>query len=259
MKGLAKCFEDVLEKGVSYTVMDAGLRVVEVKAVTGTVDKCGELDEHFRYIKRHDRHERSRRHGMGEAFQKYTFFPPIDLYLYRGEYYVVDGNRRVATAIQMGIAYIDATVTEYVSRDNYIEMAGALYRRRFEIEAGIRNIILAFENGFEVLLREVEGYTTDQDPSTRGRNWYSQVYLPRCKKIEKSILPAHYKNLRTGDIYVLMGEFYRNFMGGIPEDTDYDTIISGFIFAHGLRHRRNLRSPVYRLLTHVFLNRMKST
>jgi hypothetical protein len=138
-------------------------------------------------------------------------------------------------------------------------MAGALYRRRFEIEAGIRTITLNFENGFEVLLKEVEGYRLDEDSSTRGRSWYSKVYLPRCNKIEKSPLPVHYGSLQTGDIYVLIGEFYRNFMGGIPGDTDYDTIISGFVFAHGLRHRRKFRSSVYRLLTHVFLNRTKST
>jgi 3',5'-cyclic AMP phosphodiesterase CpdA len=108
--------------------MDAGLRVVEVKAITGTGDTCGELDEHFRYMKRRDRHERNRWYKIGQAFQNYTFLPPIDLYLYGGEYYAVDGNRRVAAVIQIGIAYIDATVTEYVSRDNYIEMAGALHR-----------------------------------------------------------------------------------------------------------------------------------
>jgi hypothetical protein len=259
VKGHVKCFKDVLEKGVSYAVMDAGIRVVEVETITGTVDKCGELDEHFRYIKRRDRNERSRRYKIGQAYQNYTFLPPIDLYRYRGEFYVVDGNRRVATAIQMGIAYIDATVTEYVSRDDYIEIAGALYRRRFEIETGIRAITLTFENGFEVLLREVGKYTADEDTSTRGRSWYSIVYLPRCKKIEKSSLPAHYGSLRTGDIYVLIDEFYRNFMGGIPEDTDYDTIISGFVFAHGLRRRRKFRSPVHRLLTHFLLNRTKST
>ena len=257
MRGKVKCFKEELKKGVSFTVMDAGLRVVEVKAITGTVDKCGELDDHFQYTRRRDRQEESRRHRIAEALKKNVFFPPVDLNLYRGEYYVVDGNRRVSAAIQMCIAYIDANVTEYINRKNFIDMAGTLYRRRFEQETGIRAIVLSFENGFEFLRREAEGYRETGGPSVHGKSWYSQLFLPRCMKIEKSMLPAHYRNLRTGDIYVLIGEFYRNFMGGIPEHTDYDTIISGFLFAHGLPLRRRFRGQVYRLLTHVFMHRMR--
>ena len=85
MKRQVKCFGEVLDKGVSYAVMDAGLRVVEVRAITGTVDKCGELDDHFQYMRRRDRNEYSRRHSIFEALRKDTLFPPVSLYLYRGE------------------------------------------------------------------------------------------------------------------------------------------------------------------------------
>jgi hypothetical protein len=38
--------------------MDAGLRVVEVEKIIGTVDKFGELDRRFRPLRRRDRGER---------------------------------------------------------------------------------------------------------------------------------------------------------------------------------------------------------
>ncbi len=255
MKGRVKCFKDELNREDSYAIMDAGLRVVEVRRITGTVDKCGELDMQFQYVRRHDRNERSRRDQVRAAFQRNIFFPPVDLYLYRGEYYVVDGNRRVAAAREMGIDYIDAAVTEYISRKNYIEVAGAMYRRKFESLTGIRNITLTHESGFETLLREVEDHVAGGDVSVRGRNWYSQDFLPRCKKIEKSVLPQHYGDIQVGDIYVLISEFYRSFMGGIPEGADYDTILSGFIFAHGLRGRRILRSPLFKMISMLIIKK----
>ena len=92
MKKQIKCFKEEIEKGVSYTVMDAGLRVVEIKSITGKVDKCGELDEYFRYIKRRDRNESIRRYGIIQAIRKNNILPPVDLNLYRGEYYVVDSQ-----------------------------------------------------------------------------------------------------------------------------------------------------------------------
>jgi hypothetical protein len=208
-------------------------------------------------VRRRDRHERSRRHNLKLVFQKNIFFPPIELYLYRGEYYVVDGNRRVAAALEMGVDFIDATVTEYINRKNYIEVAGAMYRRKFESVTGMRSISLTHESGFGTLLREVEDHGESDDMSERGRDWYSQVFLPRCKRIEKSVLPHHYGDIQVGDIYVLISQFYRNFMGGIPEGIDYGTILSGYIFAHGLRRRRIFRNPLFRMIGGLILKRDK--
>jgi hypothetical protein len=252
MRRQVKCFEEVLDKDISYTVMDAGLRVVELEAIVGTVGKCNELDNRFRYAKRRDRNEYNRRYRMMEAFKKYTFFPPIDLYRHRGEYYVVDGNRRVSTALEMGVVYIDAHVTEYINPQDFMVTAGALHRRRFEQATGIWNIVLTHEQGFEYLLKEVETYTKGVFTASDHGSWYTHVFLPRCNIIKKSILPTRYAEVRTGDIYVLIGEFYQKYMDGLPAQIDYNTIISGFLFAHGLPPRRGFNSRVYRLLSHVY-------
>jgi hypothetical protein len=50
MRRRVRCFYEDFIKTEPYTVMDAGLRVIELKRVVGTVDKCGELDDRFRYI-----------------------------------------------------------------------------------------------------------------------------------------------------------------------------------------------------------------
>ena len=90
------------------------------------MDKCGELDSTFRYIKRKDRGERSRRHRLEEAAREYRFFPPIDVLLYKGRYYVVDGNRRVSAAKGMKVEFIDAHVKEYIHKGD-VELMSELF------------------------------------------------------------------------------------------------------------------------------------
>jgi hypothetical protein len=256
MRTRIRCFEQEIEGVTSYTLMEVGLRVVEIRRIVGTVDKCDELDENFHYLHRKDRHERSRRHSMEEAMRNYLFLPPVDLYLYRGEYYVLDGNRRVAMARDMKIEFIDAMVTEYVSRDSVIEMAGVMARRRFETETNIKTITLTHENGYQVLLEEVKRFPGNGETDAQARRWYSERFLPACRRIEASSLPRRYRELQSGDIYVLINGFYGNYMGGVPPYAHYDTIISGFMFAHGIRQRRLLRFPPFKLMTPLML-RMK--
>ena len=258
MKARVRCFEEETEGVTSYTLMEVGLRVVEARRIVGTVGKCDELDANFHYLHRKDRHERSRRSSMEEAFRKNLFLPPVDLYLYRGEYYVLDGNRRVAMARDMKIEYLDARVTEYVSRDSVMEMAGVMARRRFESETGIRTITLRYENGYEALLEEVKHYPGGGETAALARRWYAECFLPACRRIEASSLPRRYRELQSGDLYVLINGFYRSYMGGVPPYTLYDTIISGFMFAHGIRQHRPLRFPPFKLVTALMLRRRMS-
>jgi hypothetical protein len=252
-----RCFERALNKGKSYTIMDAGTRVVEIKKIVGTVGKCGELDENFLYRKRRDRSERSRRFHMAAAVRRFHLLPAIDLYLYRGEYYVVDGNRRVAAAKDMKIEFIDANVTEYVDRDDHMGMVGALLRRRFETETGIRNISLTHESGYGVLLEEIRVLPEEESIEVKARRWYNDTFLTASEKIKSSGLQKKYENLRTGDIYNLIMEFFRNYMDGAPPHTSFETLISGFMFAHGMSPRRLLRSLPLRIISALILGKGK--
>jgi hypothetical protein len=146
MRKRPKCFFD--EVGArEYTTIDAGLRVVEVNRITGTVGKCGELDRRFRSLHRRDRGERYRRTRMARAFENPAMnpsIPPVDLYWYRGTYYIVDGHRRVAAALAAGIEFLDANVTEVVALDDRKIQEGVVSRRRFESETGLKNIRLTY-------------------------------------------------------------------------------------------------------------------
>jgi hypothetical protein len=260
MKELAKCFYEEFDKSRPHTVMDAGLRVVEVRRITGTLDKCGELDVNFRYIKRRDRGERSRWYRLSEAAKSYHFFPPIDAVFYRGEYYVIDGNRRVAAAKALKVEYIDAHVKEYVLRDDAEFSAGALSRRRFESQTGLKNINLYFETGYAVLLDELsrragESGRGKRDLHSFARKWHSELFIPASSEIAKSELPKRYPGLTPGDIFVLILGFYRDFFDGLPQDVSFETAISGYMFAHALPQRRPWRIFPFRILQTLLTGR----
>jgi hypothetical protein len=156
-------------------VFDGGLRVIEVSKLKGSVDKCGELDARFRYIKRRDRRECSRRYQLEEAQKRNIFLPPIEVYLYGGEYFVLDGHRRVASALNLGIEFLDAHIREYVYQGDALGMAGVLSRKRFESETGIRNIALTYEYGYKILLEDILRYFEGAVSEQKARNCYISV------------------------------------------------------------------------------------
>jgi uncharacterized ParB-like nuclease family protein len=251
-----KCFAEEAARLGNYTTLEAGPRVIELRRVIGTVNKCGQLDRDFRLIgRRRDRRERFRRLQLDNVALHLTSLPPIDVYLLAGEYYVIDGNRRVAAAKRQGLEYLDAHVVECLPLADREELQGAVTRRRFEQETGLKSLALSFERGYTTLLHEVaeyapaEGEVAVQD---RARAWYSKVFLPASELIRRSPLPAAFPRGREADLYVMICRFYRDLMGGPPQGVSFESLLSGFLFARGIRSRRPLRRPAMRLLYRFF-------
>jgi len=247
-----KCFDEEIRKEGPYATVQTGLRVIEVRRVTGSVNKCHELDRRFRTRRRRDRRERWRRNRFDRHSLQFYSIPPIDVYLLNGEYYVIDGNRRVAAAKQFGLEFMDADVTECLPHRDREAQRGAVSRRLFEQQTGLKNIRLDYTSGYAQLLEEVRAYTGGDNLAEGAQNWYSGVYLPRIGAIAESELMKHYAHLREGDLYLMVSRFYGELMGGIPQDVGFDVAISTFLFARHLRSRRVLRcfplQQVYRLL-----------
>lgn len=248
----ARCFYDDFDAKQGYSVIQIGLRVIEIAAVIGTVDKCGEMDRKFKYINRWDRHERYRRFRIQRATKALQFFPPISVNRFQGYYYVVDGHRRVAACIESGIDYIDAEIKEYVLQKNPEVLNGVMARKRFEAETGLKNIRLKRDEGYSLLLTEVENYPKGETLKEKGEAWSKERYYPLCNAIEESVLPSHYSDLHTGDIYVLLVSFYNDFMDGTPKDISHATIISGYLFARKIKTPRIYRIPILGLIFRLF-------
>jgi hypothetical protein len=256
----AKCFAEEAARFGAYSTVDAGPRVIELARVTGTVNKCGQLRSDFRLLHlRRDRKERYRRLRLDQADLQLEILPPIDVYLLAGEYYVIDGNRRVASAKLQRLEYMDARVTECLPLADREALEGAVLRRRFEQETGLRNLRLSYEHGYGILLREVNGFIPEAgvigELRERARSWHSRFFLPACGLIRQSPLPSAFPRAGEADLYVMIAGFYQELMGGYPPKISYESLLSGFLFARSLKSRRLLRRPPMRLLYRLLQGR----
>ena len=202
-----KCFDDEFDFSKPYTVINGGLKPIETDRITGTVDKCEDLDYKFRYRRWGNIKEEYRRKELEKASKEYTIFSPIQVIRYKNEYYVIDGNRRVALAKEQNVDYIDAYITDYVDDDNREEMDAVLLRRRFDVETNLSYVSLTNGKGYELLLEEIYDFSDDDDVKEKAKKWKSEWFLPFCEAIKRSVLSEEYPRLRTEDIYVLISSF----------------------------------------------------
>jgi hypothetical protein len=96
---------------------DAGEQFIPVASIVGSVDGGSQLfDRNFRPVS--DR-ARARLGSVLVAMREGEPLPPIEVWAWRGEYYVLDGHHRVAAARALGSDYISAHVIEVVELSRY--------------------------------------------------------------------------------------------------------------------------------------------
>ncbi len=92
---------------------DAGLQVVRIEAIVGTVDRERDFDRRFRPT---SGRVRSRWEQIAAAMRRGDPLPPVDLYRIGEIYFVRDGHHRVSVVCALGHEQIDAYVTEVQTR-----------------------------------------------------------------------------------------------------------------------------------------------
>jgi hypothetical protein len=96
---------------------EAGEQFIPVASIVGSVDGASQLfDRNFRPVS--DR-ARARLGSVLVAMRQGESLPPIEVWAWRGEYYVLDGHHRVAAARALGSDYISAHVMEVVELSRY--------------------------------------------------------------------------------------------------------------------------------------------
>jgi hypothetical protein len=89
---------------------DAGEQFIPVASIMGSVDGASQLfDQNFRPVRGR---AHSRLGSVLVAMRQGEPLPPIEVYAWRGEYYVLDGHHRVAAARAVGSDFISAHVIE---------------------------------------------------------------------------------------------------------------------------------------------------
>jgi hypothetical protein len=111
--GVILPYEEVIEALGFVSEHSAGLTVVPLDAIVGSVDRSRDYDRRFRPT---SGRTRGRWEQIAAAARRGESFPPVDLVRVGELYFVRDGHHRVSVARALGRTDIDAYVTEVRTR-----------------------------------------------------------------------------------------------------------------------------------------------
>jgi hypothetical protein len=107
--GVVLPYDEVIEALGFVSETQLGLQVVQIDTIIGSVDRGRDFDRRFRPT---SGRVRSRWEQIAEIVRRGEALPPVDLLRIGEIHFVRDGHHRVSVARALGLADIDAYVTE---------------------------------------------------------------------------------------------------------------------------------------------------
>lgn len=228
-----KCFPSGAAGRLGFNALPPRPRAVDVAKIVGTVDRCDTLTPTFLPKKERERSTRFRR--VLRAMQNDIPLPPIEVYQVQRDYYVVDGHHRVAAAIKLKLAYLDAMVTPVTlpgtTHENRLNNSRMLFARRTDLQ----HVDLRNPEGYERALDIIDGYAASAETQEQcyvyeesARRWYDRVYKPLTRRIESSGLLDHFPGETSGDILLQLYDYAARETAARGEDVDLEDALSDF-------------------------------
>jgi hypothetical protein len=243
--------------GQSYS----GVHPIPLDHIVGTVGRGNDFDRCFNPL-RPDLRKRLRR--VKDAFKDGSF-PSIDAFRIDSAYFVSDGHHRVAAALQMGMAAIDANVTLVHSPYRIgpdVEMDRIIlteHERRFLKDSGLSevrpkaSIPLSTPDGYSELLEVLRAYgfelvQTRQEVlphAAVAAIWYDCIYLPTIRFSLEEGLCDLLPSCTLGDLFLAVHRQHRTAFGvecPAAEDAIREAVHQEFE-DHAPRRSRPMRRP----------------
>jgi hypothetical protein len=202
-----KCFTEHQKKEAAFESRVRGIRTVPLEQIVGSVGRYQDFDSRFR-PKQHVPSERLQ--WIKEAMRSGRPLPPVKLYQIKDDYYVLDGNHRIAAAKEFGHDEILADIVEFIpSSENlpnilYHERAEFADRTRLAVEIRLTEVnqyghLLEQITTHQAFLQEERGEAVSLDNA--ASDWYRTIYRPLCAIIENSRLADSFPDRTIADLY----------------------------------------------------------
>ncbi|MEJ2096002.1 MAG: ParB N-terminal domain-containing protein [Deltaproteobacteria bacterium] len=178
-----------------------------IDRIVGSVGRYNDFDSRFR-IKSHMPSERLQQ--VKAAMRSGKKLPPVKLYQIKDDYYVLDGNHRVAAAKEFGYDRIDATILEFIPSKKTLENYLYIERSKFQQETQLQHDIELTEVGqYDYLLKQIQDHQdylhrmSGEDVSIQkaARDWYQTIYSPMAAIIEQGDLIGFFPDRSLADLY----------------------------------------------------------
>lgn len=207
---MLKSFKEVQALEAAFDTRNRGTRMVPLDRIVGSVGRYHDFDERFR-IRSHLPAERLEK--IKNKMRTGGALPPVKLYLIKNEYYVLDGNHRIAAAKELGHTEIKALVTEFIPSKGSME--NLLYREKadFDDQTQLPYAIELTDFGqYEHLLRQISwhrDYLEDEtaQPVTiqqAAQDWYETIYRPLIAILRKARLIEHFPGRTLADLFTFI-------------------------------------------------------
>lgn len=108
-------FDSIREQFNLSSQHDAGINIVAIDKIVGTVGRSHEFDHAFYPKQENSRH---RWCDVAEAIYQGRELPPVELYRVEDDYYIIDGNHRISVLKAVGQEFVEAQVINIELSDN---------------------------------------------------------------------------------------------------------------------------------------------
>ena len=203
----AKSFDVGQREEGAFEKLERGRQRVPLGRIVGSVGRYHDFDSRFR-PKPHVASERYE--DIKKALRAGHDLPPVKLYQIKDDYYVLDGNHRIAAAKALGRERIEADIVEFLPSRNTLENMLYRQRARFREKTGLPYSVNLTEIGkYEYLLKQIRDHhahlTNERAPSVTyaeaAMDWYEHIYLPLLSIIRKGNLLKHFPGRTLDDLY----------------------------------------------------------
>lgn len=207
-KDKLKSFKENQLAEEAYDAKDLGIKTVELSRIVGSVGRYLDFDSSFR-IKSDIPSQRMER--VKKAMLEGRSLPPVALYQIKDEYYIMDGNHRVAVSKALGRKTVNAHILEFLPSQKTLENVLYHEKKKFiektELESGKINITEVGQ--YSYLLEQITEHQQSLEKvnktkipfQTAAKDWYQTIYCPFTEIIERSHLCSSFKSRTLGDLY----------------------------------------------------------
>ncbi len=202
-----KSFKDQQQKEAAFDHRDRGIRSVPLDRIVGSVGRYKDFDGRFRFkpMVPSDRLE-----GIKKAMRQGRTLGPVKLFEIKDEFYVLDGNHRIAAAKELGHDEILAHIEEFIPSKNTLQ--NILYRERAEFADRTRlpaAINLTEVSQYGYLLEQISEHQqflqaegeNDVAFETAAQDWFKTVFRPLCAIIKRSRLVDSFPGRTVDDLF----------------------------------------------------------
>lgn len=195
-----------------------GISAVPVASIVGSVDRSAQFSRDFR-PRMNDQRQRMRQIAL--AFPDGDF-PPIKVYRVDDTYFVRDGHIRVAAAKEMGVAFIDAEITELETDATLapdVEMMDVIHIEQHRLllnETGLSSVQpnadlrVSRPSGYARLREAIasHGYWLIRKRGellTRAEvaeDWFSHIYTPSVEALKRAELESAFPHSTAADLFL---------------------------------------------------------